>query len=434
MLKQALKLAFFAGLIIISFVAIFTYQIFSAGQKIFSQNPANPSIFQQFNEMIFSPTEKLKGENEGRINILFLGLGGEKHSGGELTDTIIIAGIDPSKKEAALLSIPRDLYVQIPEIGVDGKINAVKALGDKSYKKNGIDLLQKTIKEVSGLNIHYFVQLDFDGFTKIVDDVGGIDIELEESINDPIYPNFNNGYDPFFIEKGWHHLDGATALKVARSRHSKMGDFDRIKRQQAIIKSFKQKVFDKYAKFDVIAFADIVSDLGNHLRTNIELGEIPRLYKLIKEIKSHNITAATIDTKSYLDRTYVGLGYTLQPKENDYEKIKELSASLFDIEISQETKNIIAKEKASLEIQNGTGSLDLANIVSKDFEELGFRIINSTNIELPDFSGVRIYDNSNGSKSNTLKFLKEKFSAAVIEIPASEASQADFVIALGKGF
>jgi len=433
MLKFLLKSFFTLSIVATIFLTIFVCNIFSTGQKIFSNNE-NTSIIKQLGELVFSPAEKLKGEDKGRVNILLLGIGGKGHSGGELTDIIMIASIKPATNEASILSIPRDLYVQIPETNRSSKINAVKFLGDRSKEKNGIELIKQTVNEVSGLDIHYYVQLDFKGFTKIIDDLGGIDIYLKNDINDPAYPDFNRGYDPFYITKGWHHLDGATALKVARSRHSTMGDFDRIERQQDIIKAVKQKAFEKYSKLDVFAFKKILDSMGDNLRTDIQLKEFPRFYKVAKEIKNHKITAEALDTKRYLNRTYVGMGYTLQAKDRTYKDIKNLSADIFDIEIPDEQKELIKNEKAKIEIQNGTGSLDLANKVAEDLENLGYKIINSTNIDAPDFSGVRIYDNSKETKPNTLEFLKEKFNGVIMEMPNNEASKTDFVIVLGKGF
>ena len=432
--KLILKLFAFIFLILAISITVFSYEMFSAGQKIFSTDKEQGSIIKQFRELVFNPTKELKGEENGRVNILFLGIGGESHHGGELTDTIMIASIKPDEKEAALLSFPRDMYVQIPETNINTKINAIKIFGDKSTKKNGIDLIKKVAQEISGLDIHYYVQLDFQGFTKVIDDLGGIDIYLETAINDPTYPNFNRGYDPFYIEEGWHHLDGATALKVARSRHSKMGDFDRIQRQQIIIKSTKQKVFEKYTKFDIITFKNILDSLSDNMKTDIQIKELPRLYKVAKEIKNHKISAQTIDTKTYLNRTHVGMGYTLQAKDSSYDQIKYLSENIFDIEISQERIYLIQKEGANIEIRNGTGTLDLANNVAQDLEELGYRIINSTNINSPEFSGVQIYDNSKNQKPETLNFLKEKFNAVIMDVAESDFSKADFVIVLGRGF
>jgi LCP family protein required for cell wall assembly len=434
MFKFLLKLFFALILIAIIFLISFFYEIFSSGQKIFSSNEKNTSIVRQLGEMVFSPVEKLKGEKKGRINILLLGIGGEKHYGGELTDTIMIASVNTKTNEAALLSVPRDMYVQIPGTNINNKINAIKIYGDKSEEKNGIELIKKVVEEISGLDIHYYAQLDFNGFIKIIDDLGGIDIYLEKDINDPGYPNFNRGYDPFYISKGWHHLDGATALKAARSRHSTMGDFDRIKRQQDIIKATKQKIFEKYSQFDVIAFKNIFVSLNNNLKTDLQLKELPRFYKIAKKIKNYDIAVETIDTKNYLNRTYLGKGYTLQVKNNDYQKINELSANIFDLKISDERRELIKNEGANIEIGNGTGTLDLANRVACDLEKFGYKIINSTNIDPPDFSGVQIYDNSEELKPNTLDFLKEKFNAVIMIVLEDNFSKADFVIVLGRGF
>ncbi len=432
-IKQIAKIFFVICLAALAVSLVLLFEIYSAGKKIFVSNKSNPSIVKQLGEMIFSPSQQLEGEENDMINILLLGKGGKNHNGGDLTDTIIITGIKPQEKEAAFLSIPRDLYVQVPELNMESKINAIKVIGEKNGK-NGEKILEQTIEDISGQKINYFVELDFQGFIKIIDDVGGIDIELENDINDPTYPNFNNGYDPFYISKGWHHLDGSTALKVARSRHSKMGDFDRIKKQQTIIKAFKQKLYDKYSSMDIIAFKNILSDLGGHLSTNIELKEIPRFYKVFKKIKSHKITAATFDTKDYLEKTDVGLGYTLKLKSDKLGDEKKYSSDIFYIKISDEKKELIKKEEASIEIQNGTESLDLANNMARDLELLGLRIVNSTNIAKPDFSGVRIYDNSSGLKPITIGFLKEKFLPVIIESPNSSKYKADFTIMLGKGF
>lgn len=433
MLQSALKILFIIIIITIIPVVIFSYEIFSVSNKIFVSENNDSSAIKQFSEMIFSPTQSLDGEENGRINVLLLGVGGEGHNGGQLTDTIMIASIKPQENEVALISIPRDLFVQIPELGTGTKINAVKTISEKNGK-DGNKILKELIEEISGLKIQYYAQLDFKGFTKIVDDAGGIDIELENDINDPSYPNFNNGYDPFYITKGWHHLDGATALKVARSRHSRMGDFDRIKRQQAVIKSFKQRVYEKYEKMDLFALKNILLDVGNHLSTDIEPKEIPRFYSIFKNVKSHKITAESIDTQKYLSRTYIGLGYTLESKSKDYNEIKNLSNNVFDLAVSDERKGLIKDEKANIEIQNGTSSPDLANTVAQDLESFGFRIINSTNINDPNFSGVKIYDNSKGLKPETLKLLKEKFSAIIADIPKTMNSNADFSVVLGNGF
>lgn len=431
--KIVFKIILFIFLAAAVFASAFFYEFISASGNIFSGNPNNKSsIVRQLSDMIIAPSETLKGEETGQVNILLLGVGGEGHSGGALTDTIMIASLKPQTREAALLSIPRDLYVEVEGAGIKSKINAVKVLGDQKPEKNGMELLKRTIEEVSGLHIDYYVQLDFNGFTKAVDNVGGIDVYLENDINDPAYPDFNHGYDPFYIKKGWHHLDGTTALKVARSRHSSMGDFDRIKRQQEIIKAFRQKVYEKYASADVIALHDAFISLSGNMTTDIEPRELPRFHKVVKEIRGHNFTASTVDTQKYLQKINVGLGYTLSTKAGDYSAINELGKNLFNMQIPEKKKAAIGQEAAMIAIKNGTGSPDLANSITRDLENMGFRIVSSTNIPEPEFSGVEILHHPSATKPETLAFLTEKFSARTEE--TEEDSRADLTIILGKGF
>lgn len=432
--KKILKILAVCFLCAVICAGALFYKFLSASSNMFSaNNEAKASVMRQFSDMIINPSEKLKGEENGQVNILLLGIGGEGHSGGQLTDTIMVASIKPGTNEAALLSIPRDLYVEVTGTNIKCKINAVKTLGDKSKNQNGTELLEQTIEEVSGLHIDYFVQLDFQGFVKIIDSVDGIDVNLENDINDATYPNFSNGYDPFYIEKGWHHLDGATALKVARSRHSTMGDFDRIKRQQEVIKAFRQKVYEKYSSADVVAFSDMFLSLSQNLKTDIEPKELPRLFQVMKEIKSHNITAQTVDTQKYLRSVNVGLGSTLGTKTGNYSAINELGQNLFNMQMPEKKKTAIKKEAALIAIENGTDSPDIANNIARDLEDMGFRIISSTNIAEPEFGGVSIYYPSGVLKPETLTFLTEKFSAKP-EIRENVPSRADFVIVLGKGF
>ena len=432
--KKILKILALCFLVVAAFVAVFFYQFLSASDNIFSADGSSKtSIVRQFSEMIINPSEKLKGEGNDQVNILLLGIGGERHSGGQLTDTIMIASLKPATHEAALLSIPRDLYVEVKGTSIKSKINAVKAIGDNTAKKNGMELLKQTVEEVSGLHIDYYAQLDFQGFIKIIDSVDGIDVYLENDINDAAYPDFNNGYDPFYIKKGWHHLDGATALKVARSRHSTMGDFDRIKRQQEVIKAFRQKTYEKYSSADIGAFGEMFLSLSQNLKTDIDPKELPRFYQVMKEIKSHNFSATTVDTQKYLRGTNVGLGSTLDTKTGNYAAINELGKNLFDMQMPGGKKALIQKENALIAIENGTGSLDIANTIAGDLENMGFRIISSTNIPESEFGGVDIYYPQSVQKPETLGFLTEKFSAKA-EVKEDNASRADFTIILGKGF
>jgi len=436
-----LKIIFFAVIVLmVVSTTVFFYQFYSTGQKIFAGEKGNPPLVRQVAELFFSSEErfKLKGEESDQINILLLGIGGEGHSGGGLTDTIMVVSAKPSSGEAALISIPRDLYVEIPDSEQRLKINAVKEFGDSSRNstkyKTGAELIKKTVGEITNLNIHYCALLDFQGFIEIIDHLGGVDINLEKNISDPAYPDFNRGYDPFYLSAGRHHLDGATALKVARSRHSRRGDFDRVARQQIIIRAVKQKFFEEYAAFNLFTFNDIFNSLGDHLETDLQLKELKRFYRLAQKIDTHKITARTIDTSNYLQSGHIGGAYTLKTKTGNYEDIHQLAENVFKLDISKNRKALLKTEEAKIEIRNGSGSPDLANQVAGDLENLGFEIVKSLNVS-GDSSGVIIYNYSLDGKPETLSFLKEKFNANVQDVSRGDlVDKADFVIVLGKGF
>ena len=122
----------------------------------------------------------LKGEGDGRINIMLLGIGGDGHKAGNLADSIIMASIDPFANEAAMLSIPRDMYVTIPGY-YDTKVNAAHALDedDPDLEGGGIELMKQTLEEILDISIHYYIRVDFQGFVEAIDNIGGIPVNLE---------------------------------------------------------------------------------------------------------------------------------------------------------------------------------------------------------------------------------------------------------------
>jgi len=182
---------------------------------------------------------KLKGEGDGRVNILLVG----KDAAAGLTDTIIIASINPLQKEAALVSIPRDLYVKTGSGGYT-KINAVYAnarnqvlngrkTDDQAKRADdaGFEALENVIEAKIGIPIHYHVMVDFDGFKQAIDTVGGIDINVTDELAVQEQMNIDGRWYYLNVQPGQQHFDGFRALAFARSRHtSARGDFSRAER------------------------------------------------------------------------------------------------------------------------------------------------------------------------------------------------------------
>jgi LCP family protein required for cell wall assembly len=189
---------------------IFAYLFLKAGK--ISTNP-------------FKFNTKLKGEDRGRVNVLLMGVGDPGHDGETLADTNMIVSLDTKENKVAMISIPRDTRIYIPEKGY-AKMNYANAAGEAEKKGSGVELTEKTIEENFGVPIDYYVKANFTGLKEAVDAVGGIDIDVKEPLNDPEYPCDKNQYKScgFKLAAGPTKMDGTTALKYARCRKGTCGD------------------------------------------------------------------------------------------------------------------------------------------------------------------------------------------------------------------
>jgi LCP family protein required for cell wall assembly len=178
-----------------------------------------------------------------RTNVLILGIDRRPEEGNVVrSDTVVLATVYPPGPRIALLSIPRDLYVEIP--GHDSnRINTAHFWGENDAKGNGPTLAMQTVAQNLGVPVHHYVRVDFDGFRAIVDAVGEIDIVVEEPIVDDEYPTADYGTTHIEIPAGPQRMDGETALRYARSRHGS-SDFDRVKRQQQVLIALAQRMLE----------------------------------------------------------------------------------------------------------------------------------------------------------------------------------------------
>lgn len=234
---------------------------------------------------IVEAAEELKGEKEGRINALFLGIGGEEHPGELLTDTIMLASFSPVKNRTDIFSVPRDLVVRLADQNKFVKINSLYVLGAGPLfpKPGGVELLANKIKEITGLEVAYYFIIDFQALTRAVDIVGGISVPQENNISDPLFPTDDRGYEEFNVTKGWRYLSGEEALKYVRTRHSGQGDFDRMRRQHRVLTALKNKVAQLGLK-DLSTIAELYGIVREHVATNASLGETQRLMQLTNSL------------------------------------------------------------------------------------------------------------------------------------------------------
>jgi len=294
-----------------------------------------PIIFQ----LLFNSEIQLKKANTN-TNILLLGTGGGEHEGPNLTDTIIFVTVNEENNKVTPISIPRDLWV--PELSA--KVNMAYAVGENRRKGGGIVLVKAVIAKILNQQIDYVVRIDFDGFVKAVDVVGGIEVNVANSFEDFEYPiigkendpcdqkeedlkmlatassqleAFPCRYDHFRFEGGIQLMNGETALRFVRSRHAKGKegtDFARSKRQEQVIKAFKDKIFSLNFFLNPAKVIGLYNAVQDSIDTNIKEEEIDDFIKLANKMKEAKIGSAVLD---YGDREKKRPGLLVNPPISD---------------------------------------------------------------------------------------------------------------------
>ena len=239
-----------------------------------------------------APTELPNWRGNERVTFLLLGLDMREDERGTPTrsDTMIVVTIDPATKHAGMLTIPRDLWVPIPEHG-SNKINTAHFFGEVEEKGGGPDLARRTVELNFGVRVHYWAVVDFAGFVDLIDAVDGITIDAPFPIKDDEYPTEDYGINRIYVPVGLQHLDGRNALRYARSRHAD-SDFGRGQRQQTVLLAARDRVLQPSVMPKLPLMIGI---LQRSLRTNVPLQDILPLFSLGRQVDTKNITSRAID-------------------------------------------------------------------------------------------------------------------------------------------
>ncbi|HSX00230.1 MAG TPA: LCP family protein [Patescibacteria group bacterium] len=270
---------------------------------------------------IVHPT-KLKGEDSGHVNILIAGNSADDpgHQGGSLTDSIMLVSLNTKTNTGFMLSIPRDLYVNIPGEGY-AKINEAYQDGNNDgfsqagYPSGGIGLLEKTVSQATGLPIQYYAVVNYGAVRDAVNAVGGITVNIKSSdsrgLNDPS-PDWGNSGKPLVdhLTNGPHTLNGIQALGLSRSRGDTYGsygyalsDFTRTQNQRLILLGLKDKASSLSTLSNPLKLSDLFDSLGNNVKTDLTLGGVARLYNLVKKVPNSKIASIglnSVDNKNLL--------------------------------------------------------------------------------------------------------------------------------------
>jgi LCP family protein required for cell wall assembly len=228
-----------------------------------------------------------------RVTILLMGADtrpAERGVSRPRTDSMMLLTIDPTSHTAGVLSVPRDLYVDIPEYGLY-RINTAYFLG-------GGDLAEQTVEYNLGVYVDYYVLVEFDAFVTLIDEIGGVDVYVPYDIYDPTYPDQAYGYDPFSIQAGQHHMDGETTLRYVRTRHTGGSDFDRAQRQQDVLFAIRDRILSADMLPTLIQRAPVIyTTISGSIETDMTLDEMARLALLVQSIPRENIHSAVIDSQ-----------------------------------------------------------------------------------------------------------------------------------------
>lgn len=381
----------------------------------------------------------LKGEGDGRINILLLGIGGAGHDGGNLSDTIMVASIDPRTKDVAMISIPRDMYVKIGDYG-SSKINAAYAYGEMyDYEGGGLALAKSTVSKVLNVPIHYGIRVDFAAFRQAVDSVGGVDVNVPKALYDPLYPLGETGkYMVVNVPAGQQHFNGEQALQYTRSRET-TSDFDRAARQQQVILALKEKATGLKTLSNPAAMLGLVTAAGTHVQTDFQPNELTKLASIVKDIDTTKVSSKVLDTTNYLDQTTDQRGYIEYPKLGlyNYSDIQDFVHGLF-------ADSYLKQENAAVLVQNGTPKNGVALQVFKLLKGYGYNLMPAATADRSDYATTQIIDYSNGTKPYTIKYLEKRFATKAVKQaktattvdPATgqPAAQPDVTVILGANY
>lgn len=369
-----------------------------------------------------------------RVNILFLGIDRRENDPGPWrTDTMILFSVDPISNTASMLSLPRDLWVRLPVYNVDERINAAYVYGEQfRYPGGGAEYAKKAVQYNLGVPVHRYVTLDFDGFVRIIDALGGVEIDVPRDIVDNAYPTPDFGTTRLYIPAGWQKMDGELALKYARTRHDS-SDIDRAHRQQQLVMAVRDKVLR--LNFPIARIPEQLRILGESLKTDMTLEEMYAIAQAVRKVPSEDIGSEVIDETMVITwRTPQGWDVLVPQRD----RMRLLVNRLFPMPTPQVSLGTLgdrarlAEEAARIEVQNGTQTPGLASRMSTELRSNGYNVVRYGNADRFDHPETLII--CYVEKRYTLASLKDYLEVAdthLVRQPTPDAD-VDIRVILGK--
>lgn len=397
----------------------------------------------------------LKQDANGRSNVLIFGTSEDSPdhnanggAGGPLlTDSIMVLSVNQEKKDAFMVSIPRDLWVKFDEpctVGWQEKINSVYQCGSNFGEdpEAGAAALQKKVGEILGLDIQYYGQVDYSVVTQTVDAVGGVDVTIES--NPPgvgiLDRNFDwkCNYQCYYVnyKDGQKvHLDGEHALALSRARNASggyglaAGNFDREKNQQKILKAVREKALSLGTLTNIGKVTELLDAMGDNLKTNVDKSEVQTIMSLANDIQADAITSLTLNDPEapLVDNSRVGAASAVLPVAGmfDYSQIKAY--------ITKASSNDpVVREGATIDVLNGSGAAGAAQREADWLESQGLTVGQIGNAPAGNYATARIYQTVEGMTGTKTKLESLYGVKAETTVPGTIVSAADFVIIISQ--
>ncbi len=449
------------GGLLTTFVAILAYvaYLFLAwGQTAVAQAPDLPPLAlprlvrpaaEQASEAsaaglaLFQPASRRQQEiapATNRTTILIIGVDARPKQTFELTDSIIVLTMNPQTGSAGMLSLPRDLKIRPTTFTQAVKINMVYQIGvNRGTPGGGAALLGDVVTEMIGYPIDYYIKINFEGFKQIVDLIGGVDINVTKEIYDDKYPDDNYGYEPpVHFLPGLQHMDGATALKYARTRHAD-NDYMRAARQQQVIMAIKDKIMQPGQLEALLPrLPRLATAMANSVQTDMPVDKAIALARALDKINLDNPTRVVIDTKmgtpGYEDPAQGGLGSFLVP---DMNKVRAAADAIFsdalpEISPEETTRQAVQAEAARIIVLNGTAERGVAAKTQSDLITAGFNVIAVGNAETADYAETTLVTHD-GQTPATVQALRDRFGITDDRVRAEPANSAvDVILIIGQ--
>jgi anionic cell wall polymer biosynthesis LytR-Cps2A-Psr (LCP) family protein len=410
------------------------------------------------------------------FNLLLIGYGGGTHDGANLTDSIMVVHLDPKNRTTTLISVPRDSWTKIPSdngAGLHSKINYAYQVGldDQDFPNKpteftgtsgGGNMVKSVVGNVVGLTLDNYIGMDFSGFRQTIDSLGGVDINVNPAFDDYQYPiegkeddtcghtqdeiaslsaqlaspsanvseldAFPCRYEHLHFDAGKQHMDGTTALKYVRSRHSLQDgtDFGRAKRQRNLITAVKQKVFSVGLIPHILPF---MSSLKDDLRTDLSLNDIQDLIKHAQEINGYSVHTLALTDQNFLEDAVSSDGQDiLQPKAglDNWNQVHSWVQQ-------QINPNYVIKDP-TIQVENGTTTVGLADTATTKLQSTGLQILPSQNADSHEYKKTVIQTFGKISPAAMQKIETIVGSSSIQPSSADSQGQYDVLIILGSDF